>query len=353
MDNKLSVTAYVSSKNRYFTTLPTTIYSIINQSVKIDKFVLYQDGEKMDLRTNEIYSCLFNLLDFKEIKWEVIYGQGKGQLLNHQHMLENAKTDLIYRVDDDGFPEYNALQYLLEHFKDEKVGAVGGIVPDPRNISSFANMMCSSKIEDVRSGINVQWVKHKDNNPIEVDHLYSSFIYRKEAGKHGYNSELSPVAHREETIFTYEMKRSGWKLLVDPRATTWHFRQSAGGIREYKDTGHWDADEKIFNRKMKEWGVEKQDDQNKMVILDNGKGDHIVFKRILPDLKKKYKNIVIAACYPEVFEEEKDMKIISIGEAQNICKATGQNEEDYNIYKFCIDQHWTGTLENAFRRMYL
>ena len=350
-NKKNGVTAYASSKNRYFTTLPSVIYSIINQTVKPDRFVLYQDGEHTDLRKNETYECIFNLLSFSGIEWEVVYGKQKGQLLNHQHILENSKTPLLWRVDDDALPEHTALEFLLETInKDEKIGAVAGLVIDPRSLGKVSNV--SGKIEDIRYASNVQWMVPQENKIIEVDHLYSSFLYKKEAGKHGYCLELSPVAHREETIFTYEMKRNGWKLLVDTRARTWHFRQSQGGIREYKETNYWQLDEQVFDRKLKEWNIQKNT-ENKLIILDCGMGDHVVFRNILPDLRKKYKNITLAVCFPEIFEDDKDIRLISIAEGNELCKNFGKNNDDYNIYKFCIDNNWIESLEKAYRKKYL
>jgi predicted phosphatase len=213
------VTAYVSSKDRYFTTLPTCIMSIINQTVKPQKFVLFLDGEKIDLRNNELYLGLFKLLDYYKIEWEVIFGEGKGQVLNHQKIIEIAKTEWIWRVDDDCFPETNVLETLFRYV--DHIGAIAGLVIDPNNIKLLPDDV-DGKIENIYNGQNVQWYLHKDDFCIEVDHLYSTFLYRKSAAKHGYCSELSPVGHREETIFTHQMKRNGFKLLVNPKCITWH-----------------------------------------------------------------------------------------------------------------------------------
>jgi hypothetical protein len=63
----MSVTAYISTKDRYYTTLPIAIMSIAMQTVRPDKFILYDDGEQKDLRKEKLYSNLFSVLDDKKI----------------------------------------------------------------------------------------------------------------------------------------------------------------------------------------------------------------------------------------------------------------------------------------------
>ena len=89
----------------------------------------------------------------------------------------------------------------------------------------------------------------------------------------------------------------------------------------------WLHDEHVFADKLREWGVTPR--AIKLVVLDSGLGDHLVFKSILPELKSKYKDIVIANCYPAVFEEDTDVTLISIAEAMMFC-----NTVDYNVYKW-------------------
>ena len=78
-----------------------------------------------------------------------------------------------------------------------------------------------------------------------------------------------------------------------------------------------------------------------------GIGDHLVFSKILPDIKEKYGEVTLACCYPELFEGE---DCISIAKAKIM---VGNNMDNYNVYKFCWDHAWKDSLENAFRGMYL
>jgi len=71
------------------------------------------------------------------------------------------------------------------------VGAVAGLVLDPKS-DIGENKLASNKIENIFVGLNEQWGRGFTEVK-EVDHLYSTFLYRKEAGKHGYEQSLSRV----------------------------------------------------------------------------------------------------------------------------------------------------------------
>jgi hypothetical protein len=345
-ENK-SVTAYISSRDRYFTTLPTAIYSIIQQTVKPEKFILFMDGEHLDLREHEIYHGIFRLLEFYSIQWEVVFSPQRGSVINHNHAIEMAKTKWLLRIDDDNFLESTVLEKLLS-CDGEKVGAVAGLVIDPKTIS-YLPPDVTPTLEGI--GRNVQWYFHHSKDLIEAEHLYSSFIFKKEAGHGCCCLDLSPASHREESIFSHEMYRRGWKLLVNPQALTWHFRQPKNGIRTFENSPQfWAFDEKVFQFKLKEWGYEEP----KLIYLDNGKGDHIMFKTILPLLKEQFKQkrIIISACYRELFEDEKDVEIVSLDKGKDLCALFNKNLDDFNIYKFCTDKNWTGHLIEAFMEMY-
>jgi len=341
---KIDVTVEISTKNRYNTTLPLCLLSIANQTYKPKKVLMFDDGEQKDLRNEPVFASIFALFATKNIEFQCIFGKRKGQVHNHQMAIQVADTEWIWRVDDDDTPEANVLELLVQHIADD-VGAISGLILVPGE-NSVDTGIASSRIEDIYTRPNLQWVRF--NGVREVDHMNNSFLFRKSAAKHGYCMELSPVGHREETMFTYEIKRAGYKLIVDASAVIWHLRSPSGGIRSYESEFFWEHDEKVFSRKMIEYGIGFK--QNKIIPLDCGIGDHYAFKMILPEIKEKYKdyNLVLAPSYPEVFEDD-DVKMISLAEAMKIDK----KNEDHNIYKFMIDSNWKGKLVDAFRRKWL
>jgi Glycosyl transferase family 2 len=339
------VTATVSTKGRFHTTFPLVLTSLANQTLKPSRLIIYDDNDTMeDLRDNEIYKNLFCLLNRVGIAWEVTPGAHKGQIWNHQQALTDVTSEYIWRLDDDNVMATNTLEELYNYIQtDPKMGAVGPLILDPK--ADIGHKLASNKIEDIFLGVNIQWCDTDRHAFIDVDHLQgSTFLYRKEAGKHGYELKLSKVGHREETIFTYEMKRAGWRLVVLTGIKTWHMRFGAGGIRSYQQIKMFEEDEKIFHEYIKKWNVKPA--LVKVIPLDSGIGDHFAFRSILPDVKKKYKNhrIIIGACFPEAFEGEEGIEIVSLAESAAFTKV-----EEYNIYAWMDNNNWKGSLAEAYK----
>jgi GT2 family glycosyltransferase/predicted SAM-dependent methyltransferase len=349
-----SVTAVVCTKNRYFTTLSHTLMGIINQTYKPKQLLIYDDNgdENIDLRYNPLYKNILQLIGDFGIELYVSVSNGVGQVLNHDRSLKDAKYDWIWRLDDDNVPENNVLESLVNVvINNDKVGAVGGLVIDP--LCNYKNKppIASNNIEHIYWGLNIQWYEHETKDLILVDHLYSSFLYNKNAAieSGGYTKEL-PIGFREETILTYGLKRNNYNLFVIPNNITWHFNNPEGGMRP-KDTSVFSTCEDIFRKKLKEWNINAK--YLKLIVLDNGIGDHYCFKNIIPELKNKFEkthDIIIACCYKDVFFDMPDLKLISISDARSIM---GVDIDKLNIYAWCEEHSWKGSLLDAFRELYL
>ena len=76
-----------------------------------------------------------------------------------------------------------------------------------------------------------------------------------------------------------------------------------------------------------------------IVVLDCGLGDHIVFKKVLADIE----NPIVFSCWPEIIPGR------SIAEAVY----TLGDIDRFNIYAKMDKWNWTGSLEDAFRKLYL
>jgi len=315
----------ISTRGRYFTTLPLAIASVINQSKRVDKIILFDDNdEPQDLRADPTYLHLFQIMDIKNIDWEVAFAPKKGQHYNHQ-TANTMGYKWVWRVDDDTVAEYNVLETLWSYAKND-VGAVGGAVLTPPLL--FEHIAATGKLENIYIEPSVQW--SNVTQVIEVEHLHCTFLYR--AGIFDYNLGLSRVAHREETLFTYGLKQKGYKLLVVPNAVTWHLKNPNGGIRSETNEELFNHDEEIFRNTiyLKDYTI---------VVLNNGMGDHICFKHILAEIK----NPIIFSCYPDIVPGR------SIQEAKDLFG----DIEPYNIYRKMDEWNWSTSLENAFRKMYV
>lgn len=315
----------ISTRGRYYTTLPLAIQAVISQSRQVDKLVIFDDNdEPEDLREHPTYKNLFCILNHKGIAWEWLFAGRKGQHHNHQ-MANSMGFEWVWRVDDDAIPEPRVLETLASYI-DTDVGAIGGAILMPGR--PFDTSKSTGLLENIDSEVNIQWDEVKYLT--EVDHLHCSFLYR--AGVADYHLGLSRVAHREETMFTYSLKKKDYRVIAVPQATTWHLKAETGGIRSEKDSSLYAHDEEIFK------GFLKYKD-NTVVVLDSGMGDHIVFSHVLPEVK----NPAVFSCYPEIVS----------GESIATAKQTFGDLDQFSVYKKMHQWDWKDSLENAYRKMYL
>jgi hypothetical protein len=321
-----TVLCSVATRGRYFTTLPLVLNAIINQTKKPDKLIIYDDNDEFkDMRPELVYSYFFHMLNIKKIPWEWKMAEKKGQHFIHQQANTREGYDWVWRVDDDAIPEPNVLENLFKHIG-EDVGAIGGSVLTPPNMPDTFHI--TGRIDRITSEPNIQWNFIRKIK--EVDHLHCSFLYR--ANVYDYNLGLSRVAHREETLFTFGLKKKGYKVLVVPDAVTWHMRNPEGGIRSETNMEMYKHDEEIFQNYLRVKDAT-------VVVLNGGRGDHLVFNHVLPDIKKP----LVFTCFPEITPGEPVPKAVSYF----------GNIGEWDIYKKMGDWKWTGSLEDAYRKLYL
>lgn len=343
------VTCVICTKDRYFSTLHHTILALCHQTHRPKYLFIYDDSKnKKDVRGDFIYQNIFALLSFYGINWEVIWTDEEGQVANHIKSVEKSPTEMIYRIDDDEIPEPTVIEKLLRSMGPD-VGAVGGLVMPSTDIKRLP-FLASNKMEDIYLMLNEQWYLHPNNAPVkEVDHLYSSFIYRKSVAE--YSTDLSVVGHREETILTHNIKKKGYRVLLDPAVKTWHWRNPEGGIRTANDASMFSRDERVFQKKMIEWGVNVN--EYAYVVLDSGIGDHYAFKSILNLYLSKHKNDkkVFFTAHPLIFidgQNSLEFRQASIHDAKEMFG----NIDKYNIYKWMIEHNWRKGLPEALAKMY-
>lgn len=330
----LKILCSISTRGRYYTTLPLAIQSVLMQTRMPDKLVIFDDNEKPeDMRNVQVYQYLFMMMELKGLKWEWVFAEKKGQHFNHDKAQKIAAKEgygWIWRMDDDTVAEPNVLEQMVSyiyndmHADEGTIGAIGGSIltpPFPQGLKA------TGKIEDIYNEPNLQWDYIKEVK--EVDHLHCSFLYR--ANVHDYELKLSRIAHREETLFTFGIKQKGYKVLIIPNCVTWHMKNREGGIRDGV-AEMFKHDEAIF-----QLTVATKD--RTIVVLDCGMGDHVVFSHVLPDIK----NPLVFTCYPEIVPGR------SIAEAKFLL---GDKFDSYNIYRKMDEWNWKDSLEDAFRKLY-
>jgi hypothetical protein len=330
----MRILAYLNTYKRYDTTLALALSSIITQTRKPDHITIFddnKDSDKKDLREIEHYKYLFEMMDRKGITWNYVWGYQKGA--HHSHEIANTMGyDAAWFLDDDQIAEPTCLEELEKELK-EDVGAVGGEVLNPRHGINPGGL--DGSLNDVWKGQNIQW--YPLDKVMEVEHVYSSFLYRCNIVH--FDLRLSKKAFRGETMFTHAFRQKGYRLILTPKARTWHLENTKGGCRSPEEEATNDAMYKQDNEIFKQWlqfnGLKK-----KIYVLNNGLGDHYMFLQAIP----LDKDAIYAVCYPEPFN---GYNVISIAQAQQWVDI-----KDYDVYAWCYRNNWKGHLIDAFRRMY-
>lgn len=343
----MKILAEISTKDRYNSSLPLTLMALTSQTRLPDRLVIYDDGEQKDLRVDPLYMNIFGHMRQIGLQWEVRFGQRKGQHHNHQNCQKSfTEFDAIWRVDDDLVPANNCLELLEEYLeKYPEVNAVGPLILSPTNdLGEFKNRFHFGKIENILWAPNVQWYSKHELKALVVDHLHCSFLYRRNIAD--YDLRLSPVAHREETLFSFALGN----CYVVTDAKSWHYKNSEGGIRSHKEPFFYEHDERLFLQEMDKKKVEFTN--VKLVCLDMGVGDHFAFKQILEDVAKTCDKLIIAAAIPECFWDIDfyNVELLTIQEAQTM----GIDTKEHNVYAHMGKTNFDkGNIVEAFKEMYL
>lgn len=387
------VTVSIPTKDRLLE-VSLLLQSLFEQTYKNFEILIIDDCSSDILYSNTTIQGLFKVLNELGHNVTILKGQRKGPHIAGQMILENAKTELILRLDDDVSLRPSFIEELVGMFKDSNIGAVGPIYLNPH--IPLSGQIFVENINDKENLGKVYWsgkelfltgylqsVIHKDEKPIPVEHLNSGFMYRKSAGLKigGYCLDLSPVGHREESDFSYRIFKEGYKLFVNPKAISLHYHPMSGGIREsdgiFLAKENWDHDEAIFLERMKKLLPMNEEIINdvkiSVIVLTHDKNKDLVIRLLdsiynyttCPceiiivnnsfnslDLKDRYIDKHISINIINTFKE------LSVGEARNI----GVENSNCNYICFIDDDSlilgrynqttdWLDYLYNEFNRI--
>lgn len=261
---KDKILCFIPTKNRYLTTLPLTLQSVIFQSKIPDKVIIYDDNDKpIDMWQQPQYMYLFKQMEMFGIEYEIVLGneKGRGQLRGEQYANRYGYT-YVWRIDDDQIQSNDVLERYWSLLT-ENVGAVGGCILNP-NQSSNPNSFYSGMMKDSLKAKPIQWLD--GNDILEVELLHSTFLYR--AGIVDYCLDLIHPDHeppemefRGENIFSHELYRKGYKLLVDQNAKLYHYphrykRNDLTCTNDKKIIEEMEYHHNVFIDKLKEWGYD-------------------------------------------------------------------------------------------------
>ena len=349
------------TKDRY-EHLAMLLWSLAEQTYKLFDVTIIDDSEnRKDIRSLDFVLPILRRLDDEEHHWRVLFGSKRGPHWCHQLGMEQSRNDYIYRVDDDCVLDVKVLETLVSAWRrleaeGKRVGAVAPVVLDPavsgklrvlpvgfRSYKKFQGKVgrCGETYGEH------QWFEHPDGELQEVEHLYSTFLYSKEAGVGIGGDELryNKVGHREETDFTYRLHKAGWSCWVVPESKVWHLRGSRGGIRTYKDPSLWDECHYFY---VKKFGFEEGKIKDRVIKLVTGMGDTLCATPVFRAMKRSGEKVIVSAVYGFLLEGNKFVDELIFPDEEKMYEVL-----DYrDMYRWAWDNDFDGSLEEAWCKVY-
>jgi glycosyltransferase involved in cell wall biosynthesis len=280
MKNKITV--LLTTCDRYNTTLPICLSSILSQTRLPDEIVIVDDSRNNSFYQNDAIKQLLVLSKLKNVEINYFYGEKRGAVPALQIGLNNISDGWVLKTDDDNYLNPDVLE-KFESFISEGVGAMSCLIIDKDSIIRDYNTIdVSSNIEDIYSHFNIQMVGIQDNTIKEVEHLYSNYFFNRTLAD-DYPKDLFPSSIREETIFTYNIFRKGYKLLVIPDIKIYHLKDDKKtGNRQWSDE-HELKNEKIFLKYLEDCKIIPDKIQlyenEKIVFTKKNEKDFLVYKK--------------------------------------------------------------------------
>lgn len=332
------ITCVIPTRDRY-DSLFSCLVSVLLGSKKPNEILIYDDSVK---KKNIFKQERFLYLKQFGVKIEVIPTEQIGQSHIHELSQADARYPLIWRIDDDCLVDKNCLSYLVSNM-DKTVGAVGGLIHIPGKIPLTVEREQSIN----ETNFHVQMCGHRTLTPFEVEHLHCSFLYQKGIVPFAYKI-LDKCGLCEETIFTHELYRMGYKLLVDPRAVTYHFQSKKGGMRDHHIEKGYEINREILEHKKKLW--KKIDPKSKMIIDAHGIGDSIVLQKCLSRIIEPERDTWIFTQNLDIYKQEVFPRtyFLPVKEADIYYN----NFLPDTIYQFMERKKWSKTIEEAYLEMH-
>lgn len=286
MTTKIKTTILLTTCDRYDTTLPLCLMSIINQSLIPNRVVLVDDSKNKNFYNYQILKNILSLFKLKNIQFDYYHGNSIGMTNALQIGLNHIDDGWVLKIDDDNILNYNVLE-LFSNYISDSIGAISGIIVDdysygfiknnpdryPKEVDGFYN-----RIENIYFEFNIQMIHDQSDELKKVEHIYSNYFFNRKLVEN-YPLELSPYGQREDTIITYSIFKQGYDLLIIPKAKIYHiYYNHNSGNRKFGKT-YIKKNELFFIEKLKEWNIipdklEIKIDEQKLYV--NKKNEKII-----------------------------------------------------------------------------
>ena len=250
--DKPRVDVVIPTKNRY-EFIALVLQSLTNQTYTEWDLIIIDDSEKpVDMNTVPFIAPFLKWMDNNGHNWRVLFGRKQGPHKCHQLSLETSRNNYLLRIDDDCVMTDTYIEELVKTMTtQEHCAAVGGLILDPvtpnikqyipenwKEIKDFSGNLWEEEGGKPTHSPALQWFVHREKDIKLVQHIHSSFLYKKAAALAvgGWEEmNLSKVGMTEETWFTYKLYVRGWNMYINPSAIAWHLKAPQGGTRTDAD----------------------------------------------------------------------------------------------------------------------
>jgi glycosyltransferase involved in cell wall biosynthesis len=247
--------------------LCAALSSLACQSCGMWNLVLVCDDEDESMLSNRAVQGVIQGMRLENHRVTLVRGGRRGPHFAHARALEVCQSDLVMRIDDDCTMHPDCLDKLRRVFVEDSecmLAAAGPLVLDPFRGADGLKAPTGYREMDAYSGRAVNpkpdLQTHTgcgDGFDIAVEHLYSSFMFRRPCATAvgGYCLDYSQAGFREETDLTCRMGMAGWRLLVIPSAKVYHLSSPSGGVRSVH--GDSAGDDRIYRDRFVSWTSRK------------------------------------------------------------------------------------------------
>ncbi len=184
-------------------TIRRVIDGVMKQSHPLDEIIVVDDGST-DGGAAQAMSPYVRL---------ITHNRNRGLAEARNTIVESAENEIVVFFDADAVPEKRCVEMLAKHFRDPKVGAVGG-----------------KGVEDQRDNMATRWrarITPQDHGdiPIRDDWMLMGlcFAFRKSIVKKigGFDSNFQAAG--EDVDICLRIRKAGYRLVYEPAAVVRHY----------------------------------------------------------------------------------------------------------------------------------
>ena len=189
--------------------------------------IVNNNNEKIRKETSKVCRK-YKKLHIKELKSKPL-----GSIGARNTGIKKSSGKIIIMFDDDTIIQKNYFVHLMKHYKNKKVGGVGGSEIKTGQQDIFHKLFFLFN----KTG-NVSWCGEITSNfspefkkPMRVKHLHgSNFSIRKKVIEEiGLMDKKMTGHYRDDTEFTYRVYKAGYELVFEPKAKVVHTATGIGG----------------------------------------------------------------------------------------------------------------------------